>query len=322
MRYVTHPNTDITSSRIALGTDRLGSHLDKRQSQAVLDEFCFLGGNLIDTAAVYGDWDVDEKSVSEKTIGVWMMEKKNRSELVISTKGGHHDLLTGKSRLSREEIISDINSSLKNLGTDYVDFYFLHRDDKTLEVPYIIDTLLEILKDGKARAVGLSNWSAERFEEADSYCRSCGAALAASQIQFGLACPNISLIDPTLDIMKKAEFEYYSKKNVSLFAYSSQSKGYFSKLYHNMPLSEKAETRYKNEKSEKVYNMLLEICHETNVDIASVVVSVLLNNPAFCTIPIVGCKNAEQIRTSLMGADLKIGTKTVLEVINAGLYSA
>ncbi len=322
MKYITHPNTDITSSQIALGTDRMGTHLSADDSFAVLDEFYHLGGNLIDTAAVYGNWDGGESSLSEKTIGKWIKDKNIRSKLFISTKGGHHDLNTLKSRLSRDEILSDINSSLKNLGTDYVDFYFLHRDDKSIPIPEIMDTMLLILKEGKSRTIGLSNWSTERFEEADEYCRKHGAAVVSSQIQFGLACPNIDVIEPGLEIMKNSEFEYYSKKDISLFAFSAQSKGYFSKIFSGRELSDKARVRYKNEKSENVYNMLADICRKTGCDISSLTVSLLLNNPSFCTVPIVGCKNPEQIRTSLGGADLKISSEISLEVIKSGLYSA
>lgn len=322
MKFIKHSHTDIISSQIALGTDSLGTYIDESDSKLILNEYTNLGGNLIDTASVYADWEKGEKSRSEKVIGRWMKEKNNRHNIIISTKGGHHDLKTGHSRLSSEDITKDINASLENLKTDYIDFYFLHRDDKSIPVPEIADTLVSLVRSGKARYIGLSNWSTERLEEADKYCSEHGIAIAASQIQFGLACPNIGNIDPTLEIMKKNEFDYYSKKDISLFAFSAQSKGYFSKLYNKLPLSPKAEERYKNEKSEYVYNKLLCICNEYNIDMAQAVIAVLLANDEFCTIPIVGCKSTEQIASSLSGCNTEIDPLTAKNIIHAGLYSA
>ena len=139
MKYVTLNHTNDKISVVALGTDVYGTALETDKAIELLDEYTFLGGNVIDTASVYGG---EDDNVSEKTIGKWMREKKNRQKLFISTKGAHPKVATMNiSRLSKAEIEHDINLSLRNLSTDYIDIYWLHRDDESLCVDEIMDTL-------------------------------------------------------------------------------------------------------------------------------------------------------------------------------------
>ena len=97
-----------------------------------------------------------------------MNERKNRDNVFISTKGAAPSREGGNyiSRLKRNDIEEDINGSLKQLQTEYVDIYFLHRDDKTMPVEEIMETLNDIVKSGKARSIGLSNWCPERIRAA------------------------------------------------------------------------------------------------------------------------------------------------------------
>ena len=170
MEYKILNNTDLKVSSASLGTDVYGTVLNKAQSYELLDTYTDLGGNIIDTALVYANWIPGEKSLSEKLIGSWMEERKNRHEIIISTKGAHPEIMT-ISRLSREEILGDIDKSLKHLKTDYIDIYWLHRDDKNLPVGPIMETLGEIVKSGKARYIGMSNWTYRRIDEANKYAR-------------------------------------------------------------------------------------------------------------------------------------------------------
>ena len=261
MKYIKLDGTDIKVSKLALGTDSMGEPMTEETSREVLDSFTEAGGTLIDTALSYNDWAPGEKSRSEKIIGRWLKTRGNRHDLIISTKGGHPPMgHMDISRLSEKEIMSDIEQSLSNLGTDYVDIYFLHRDNEDLPVAPIMETLDKLVKSGKTRSVGLSNWSPRRVKEAAEYCKFHKLApITSSQIQFGLARPNIHLIDPTLSIMDKESFEFYKKENFNVFAFSAQSKGYFSKLDTGAKLSPKAAERYDNPQSRKIFDLLKKI---------------------------------------------------------------
>lgn len=296
--------TELNASAIALGTDVYGSFLPKKESEELLDFYLYLGGNTIDTAKIYGDWLPGEKSRSEKLIGNWMKEHKNRDKLIISTKGGHPNPETMNiSRLSKEELTCDIEASLINLKTDYIDIYWLHRDDPNISAEEIADTLKSFLKCGKARYIGLSNWTAKRIEEIKKYC-----PIAASQIQYSLAEPNYENNDPTLVIMNDTEYSYYKNSGMCVFAYASQAKGFFSKIDKGgiEALSDKARDRYLNEKSLETYKKLKKLSEETGLSIAVLVTALLVNNNDFHTIPIIGCKNTNQLKESMEGGKITL----------------
>lgn len=308
MIYKKISNTDLTVSAVSLGTDVYGTDLSVSNSEMLLDFYTEMGGNIIDTAKIYADWANDEKSQSEKLIGKWLKKKNNRHNLIISTKGGHPNLDTMNiSRLSRDELRSDLESSLKNLRTDYIDIYWLHRDDINIPVIEIANTLNEFVKSGKVRYVGLSNWTAERIDEFNRYALENNLAPAvASQIQYSIAEPNYENNDPTLVIMNDTEYKYYKKHDICVFAFASQAKGFFSKLDKGgiSNLSEKARIRYLNEKSLKTYEEIKKLSEETGYSVGKMVIAKLTNNHDFLTIPIVGCKNTIQLKESLEGAEI------------------
>lgn len=303
MIYRKIKDTDLNAAAIALGTDVYGSVVSKEDSEELLNTYVELGGNIIDTAKIYADWYPGEKSRSEKLIGNWMQNKKNRDKLIISTKGGHPPRENmSLSRLSKKELTFDIEASLRHLKTDYIDIYWLHRDDKAILACEIAETLNEFLKSGKARYIGLSNWSCERVSEMKKYC-----PVIASQIQYSLAEPNYENNDPTLEIMNEKEYEYYKKSGLCVFAFASQAKGFFSKMDKGGvdALSEKARERYLNEKSLETYKKIKKLSIETGYTVGELVTGLLVNNSDFHTIPIVGCKNTVQLKESMAGGSIK-----------------
>lgn len=321
MKYIKLNNTTLSVSRAALGTDSIGTFIDEAESKAILDSFTEYGGNLIDTAVSYADWEPGEKSRSEKLIGRWMKEKHNRDKLVLSTKGGCPDYKTMHiSRLSREEINSDMDKSLMNLGVDYVDIYFLHRDDKSIAAGELMEILGELKASGKTRYFGLSNWSAKRICEAQKYCADHGLDMpVVSQLQFNPARPNLEQIESTLEVMKGEDFDFYSREKMNVFAFSAQAKGYYSKLDKCTPLSPKAKSRYDNETNREIYKLLKAMSADYGCSVTELVVAVLASNPEFVTVPIIGCKSTEQVSTSIRGADLEISAADVMKVLKQGL---
>lgn len=321
MKYIQLEGTDILVSNLALGTDSMGEPMMEETSREVLDSFTEAGGTLIDTALSYNDWAPGEKSRSEKIIGRWLKDRGNRKDLIISTKGGHPPMgHMDISRLSKDEIFSDMENSLKNLGTDYVDIYFLHRDDESLPVGPIMETLNELVKSGKTRSIGLSNWSPRRVKEAMDYCNAHNLApITSSQIQFGVARPNIHLIDPTLSIMDKQGYEFYKNENLNVFAFSAQSKGYFSKLDTGAKLSPKASERYDNEESRKIFGLLKEISKKYDCTVTEAVSAALISIKDFNTIPILGLKNKTHVQSSMGASDIKISARDLENILDIAL---
>ncbi len=315
MNRVKLNGTDITVSKTALGTATFGKEIDQVTSFMLMDSFFENGGNLLDTANAYADWLPGEKSSSEKTIGKWMNERNNRHDIIISTKGGHPpcdnmDL----SRLSKADILSDIESSLKNLQTDYIDVYFLHRDDTSMHVGEIMSTLNEIIKSGKARSIGLSNWCPERIEDAMRYCEEHGMAqITSSQIHFGIAHPNADKLNHSTEFMHKEAFEFYAKQDLALFSFSSQSGGYFFICDENG--EPKANPLYDNAKSREQFYKVKDMCKKYDCSVGALIVSALSSNPYFNTIPIIGCMTKEQIDDSMAGLTIKMSDEDIKSLI-------
>ena len=142
MKKVKMNNTDIWVSEISYGTASLGLGGNIEEEYAMLDAFIDAGGNFIDTARVYSDWVPGERGRSERVLGEWLKARRHPNEIVIATKGGHPEFgEMHKSRLTSEDVEHDIKLSLKGLGVERIDLYYLHRDDRSLPVEYIIDYL-------------------------------------------------------------------------------------------------------------------------------------------------------------------------------------
>ena len=142
MKNITIPKTDLMVSNVCMGTVNFGSTVDQKESFRILDRFAERGGNFLDTAKIYADWVPGaERSASEKMLGRWLKERGNQQAVVVATKGGHMRLGEKKPTLERNELIRQVEESCKFLQVDAIPLYYLHRDDDTVDVTYIMDTL-------------------------------------------------------------------------------------------------------------------------------------------------------------------------------------
>lgn len=302
--------TELSVSPIALGTDVYGLTLDENESFAMLDFYTECGGNVIDTALIYGDWAPGEKSRSEKLIGRYLKKSKKRNELIISTKGAHPEIgHMDVPRLSEKEIRGDIEKSLLNLGVDYVDIYWLHRDHETADVEKVCRTLSSLVNEGKTRYIGLSNWTAKRIAEFNSVAEQEGLTkVCASQIQYSIAKSIPENNDPTLVLMNDSEYEFFKNEKMPVFAYASQAKGFFQKLAAGgkEALSEKAGTRYLCDENLKRFERIKSVAERYGKTVGETALAALISNPDFQVIPIVGCKNTAQLAETLKSAELKL----------------
>ena len=225
-------------SKTALGTMDFGTAISQEQAFALMDRYVELGGNVIDTARVYGDWVEGGTGASEKVVGAWLRARGNREQIVLVTKGGHPRLdAFERSRLDRDSLHGDLALSLEALGVPSVDIYFLHLDDPALPVGPIIDALDELVQAGKIRALGASNWSWQRISQANEYARAHGKTpFTVSQIQWSLAaCTPETWGDTTLVCMNPAEHRGYQTLGLPVMAYTPQARGVLPQLIANGP---------------------------------------------------------------------------------------
>lgn len=164
-------NSPIEVSALALGTDLIGSKFDRSRSFALLDFYYERGGNFLDTANFYASWyPCCSGGESESTIGVWMKERGNRDELVISTKLAF-DYPGSPGGLTASEIERECEKSLKRLQTDRLELYQAHRDDRDTPLEETMEAFDRLTRAGKVRLLGASNLHLWRIAEANTICR-------------------------------------------------------------------------------------------------------------------------------------------------------
>ena len=291
--------SDLSVSEIALGTMYFGWREPREESIARLDSYFSLGGNFIDTANVYTrreaegldlygkDIDKFSDGASERLIGAWMKEKKNREEIVLATKVGfaYPGIEIGT---SKKQIKEECEKSLKRLGTDYIDLYYLHLDDKNTPLSESLSAMDELVREGKIRYIGLSNFTPERLREAVFLSEEMGLSKICciqnkgtylkprADADFGRQVP---LCDGVLSLCDKL--------SVTPIAYSPLIKGYYGN--RNKALAE----QYVSFENEERIARLDSTAKELGVSPTQLVYAYLLKGE-IPIIPIVAASNSAQ----------------------------
>jgi len=150
----------------AFGGNVFGWTADEERSFELLDAFVDAGFNLVDTADVYSRWiEGHVGGESETIIGKWLARTGRRKDIVIATKLGM-DMGEGRDGLSRKYMMEAVERSLERLQTDYIDLYQAHRDDEGVPLEETLGAFAELIEAGKVKAIGASNYTAPRLEEA------------------------------------------------------------------------------------------------------------------------------------------------------------
>jgi aryl-alcohol dehydrogenase-like predicted oxidoreductase len=306
-------------SKLCLGTVSFGTGISRKEAFEQMDCFAGKGGNFIDSARVYAEWLPGGHGASEKTIGAWLKERKIRDKVVISTKGAHPDLKTMNiSRMSREEIRRDLEESLKALETDYIDIYFLHRDDVSRPAAEILENLEIFKKEGKILRYGCSNWTLARMEEADKTAASGGfEGFVCDQIRFSLGDLNAAKVtDKTLVPMDKDIYAWHERTKKAVMAYTSSGNGWFSKKLLGKPIPADKDAVYNNAPNQKLLENLKAWEKEFGVSAAVLVTSYVMNH-AFPSIPIVAFSSINQLEELITATEFSFppeALKTVRDI--------
>lgn len=270
----------------------------------ILDKFLELGGNTFDTARQYRH--------SEKALAEWMEMRKNREKLVILTKACHPTREEPKkARVTPQGITEDLLVSLETLKTDYVDLFALHRDDASVEVGPIMETLNEHIRSGKILAIGASNWELDRIIAANEYAEKNGL------IGFTFNSPNLSLAKcqiPRWEGCVSANQEmvdWHEKTNIPLFSWSAQAGGFFSGRFtrDNFDDQEMVDVFYNDENWER-YDRAIELANKKNVSPIQIALAYVLNQK-FPTTAVIGPEKLEELLSSYDGSKMELTQKEV-----------
>jgi aryl-alcohol dehydrogenase-like predicted oxidoreductase len=279
----------------------------------MLDIYFKNGGNCLDTARVYCAWLEGGEGLSEKITGQWIEKRHVRDRIIISTKGGHPPLDNmKKSRLDKDSINADIAESLEALRTNYIDIYFLHRDDENKDVSEIIPVLHELVTSGKVRFLGASNWKASRIAEANEYAAKNNLTpFSISQIFFSLAVTTpAGYADETLVCMSDTEYKWYLENSFPVMAFGSQAKGFFTKYLAAGQLNKKIENRFDSEQNKKRASNVAQLCDKLSCSPAALSLAYLTCN-SLQTSAIAGFSNVTQLHDSLSEDELYLSMEDV-----------
>ena len=314
MQYRDWPALGHKVSAIALGSAHFGAKMPEETVFEVMDAYIKLGGNVLDTARIYGDFDLGIPGISEKTIGKWLASRMIRDDLVICTKGAHPpwgEFLTP--RLDRKSIESDMEESLEALGVPGVELYFLHRDDVNRPVADILESLNGLLEKGKVKLLGASNWSAARILEANAYASSHGLqGFSVNQPQWSLAYQH-HVADVTLIQMDRGMYDMHRRTGIVCMPYSSQAQGFFTKLFElgeeGLPAALKHD--FLSPENTRRFEAVLKVKEATGLSVGAIALAYLTNQPDFFTLPIVGVSRTAQVEALREAADAQLSPDEV-----------
>jgi aryl-alcohol dehydrogenase-like predicted oxidoreductase len=291
--------SDLAVTPLMLGGNVFGWTADEATSFAVLDAFVAQGGNSIDTADAYSSWvPGHEGGESETVIGKWLKKSGKRQQVIIGTKVG----LWGKRPgLKRQNIIDGCNDSLRRLGTDTIDLYWLHKDDDETSPEEFLGALDELVRAGKVRAIGASNFKVPRFAAAlETSATLHKAAFVAQQPEYNLLSREIEA-----DLVP-----FCVRENVSILPYFGLASGFLTGKYRGSADFSKSPRgarmdKYLQGKGPVVLAALDAVAARHEATCAQVALAWIMAQPAMAA-PIASATSVAQLN-ELMGAlDLKL----------------
>lgn len=305
MEYRKLGRSGLDVSELCLGTMQFGWTADEDASFAIMDRFFEAGGNFIDTADIYSSWALTSHGgKTEEIIGRWMKARGNRQDIVLATKvrGRMWDGPNGEG-LSRSHIIRACDDSLRRLQTDYIDLYQCHWADISTPIDETIRALDDLVRAGKVRYLGASNYPAWRLMEALwSSDRNAASAFVSYQ--------------PEWSLMERKLFEYEAlplcrRYGLGVIPYSPLAGGFLTGKYRRdtVPESVRAEgnlRKYGNEAGWQVIDLLTDIASGNEKSVAQTALAWLLSKPE-CAAPIIGANTVEQLDEALGAAGYRLG---------------
>jgi aryl-alcohol dehydrogenase-like predicted oxidoreductase len=218
--------SDLSVAPLAFGGNVFGWTADRKTSHRLLDHFVERGFNLVDTADVYSKWVPGHQGGESETIlGEWLAQGGGRRDkIVLATKVGMpmSDKETG---LARERIMAAVDASLKRLKTDHIDLYQAHQDDPKVPLEETLTAFNDLIKAGKVRVIGASNYSAQRLTET--------LAISAEK-----KIARYETLQPLYNLLERQDFEadvlpLCEKNDIGVIPYSSLASGFLTGKYRS-----------------------------------------------------------------------------------------
>ena len=296
---------------LALGGNVFGWTADEPTSFALLDAFVAAGFSLIDTADVYSVWVPGHVGgESETVIGKWLKRSGRRQDVMIATKVGM-EMSPEKKGLARAHILRSVEDSLKRLQTDYIDLYQSHIDDDKTPLDQTLETYARLIEQGKVRAIGASNYNAERLAE---------ALRVSEQNRY----PSYQTLQPLYNLYDRADYEtnlepVCLEKGIGVITYFSLASGFLTGKYRSADdLSKSPRGRrtkqYLNERGFRILRALDQTAARLESTPARVALAWLIARPSI-TAPIASATTLEQLNDLVEATRLELNDSTI-ELLN------
>jgi len=298
--------SELQVSPLMLGGNVFGWTADEPTSFRILDAFVDRGFNFIDTADVYSVWAPGHVGgESETVIGNWVKRSGKRDKVVLATKVGM-EMPNGKG-LSKQHILRSAEDSLKRLQTDYIDLYQSHRDDPETSFDETLGAFAQLIRQGKVRAIGASNYHGDRLT----------AALETSALG---NLPSYKSLQPKYNLYDRSDYEtnlepVVTKYNLGVIPYYSLGAGFLTGKYRSeADLQNRARgpvvQKYLNERGLRILEALDAVAAECNSTPAKAALAWLMARPSV-TAPIASATDLEQLEVLMTAADLRLSPKSI-----------
>lgn len=305
-------STDLKIAPLVLGGNVFGWTADKSAGFAVLDAFVAGGGVMIDTADVYSAWvDGHQGGESETVIGEWLRASGKRGDVLIATKVGM--LPVDGEGLRPANIAAACDASLRRLGTDRIDLYYAHKDDESAPQDAVAEAFDRLVKAGKVRVLGASNYRAARLKSANDGARSAGL-------------PRFDVLQPEYNLLSRHGFEgelqdYCINENVGVLTYYGLASGILTGKYRaEADLKDSVRGRNKGEELERARPVLAamdQVAAETGATLSRIALAWLMAQPGV-TAPIASATSVSQVEDLLGAMTLELNEDQLARLTNAG----
>lgn len=304
-------NSGLVVAPLAFGGNVFGWTADEPTSFRLLDAFVAAGCNLIDTADIYSTWVPGNKGgESETVLGKWLKASGNRRKVLIATKVGM-EMGPNRKGLSKSYILRAAEDSLRRLGTDYIDLYQSHADDPETPLEETMEAYAQLIRQGKVRAIGASNYTADRLTQ----------ALEVSARQ---GYPSYQGLQPLYNLYDRADYEkelepLCLEKGVGVIPYSSLASGFLTGKYRsekdllNRPRGESVK-KYLNARGFRILDALDQVAAQHHSVPAVVSLAWLIARPSV-TAPIASATSLEQLTDLIEATKLELDPSSI-ELLN------
>jgi aryl-alcohol dehydrogenase-like predicted oxidoreductase len=294
-----------------LGANVFGWTADEATSFQLLDGYVAAGGNFIDTADVYSIWAKGHTGgESEAIIGRWMKARGNRKQLIVTTKVGM-EMGPGKKGLAPAYIRESAEASLKRLQTDYIDVYLAHEDDPKTPFEETLGAFQELVRAGKARTIGASNYTAERLEQALKVSKERGL-------------PSYQSLQMLYNMYDRAAYEealepLCVRSGLGTFSYFSLARGFLSGKYRSEADLAKSPRgggikRYLNERGMRILDELERVAQRYRSAPTQVALAWTMARPSM-TSAIASASTMAQLQDLIAGSRLQLDAAAI-EALN------